>query len=161
MRSARTIGLEIARWACVFALALFFVLRAAGAEVSTADFSAVSAAVSSGMEKENVEEGTNQMIRRLYGLNPEDYEGILLYYPKTNMAAEELFLVKLKSVDQQDSVREAVEKRLATQKKNFDGYGTYQYGMLSDAVIDVKGNYILFISSKNPDEIDAAFKKSL
>ena len=105
--------------------------------------------------------GTNQMIKRLYGLDPDSYQGVVLYYPTTNMGSEELLVVKLSDLSQEKEVTEAIEKRLATQKKNFDGYGTYQTDMLNHSVIDVRGNYVLFVSAKDAAASQAAFENSL
>ena len=101
------------------------------------------------------------MIKRLYGLNPADYDGVMLKYPSTNMDVNEVLLVKLKNLDQQKPVTEAVEARLATQKKNFDGYGTDQYSILEKSEVDVRGNYILFVVAKKPGPIVKAFESSL
>ena len=56
------------------------------------------------------------MVKRLYGLNPSDFDGCLLYYPQTNMEAEELLLLKLRDTSQQEAVRAAVEARLETRR---------------------------------------------
>lgn len=77
------------------------------------------------------------------------------------MGSEELLIVKLKSIDQQEHVKKAIEGRLKTQKNNFDGYGTYQAGMLNKSIIEVKGNYILFISGNKPDKVKSDFLNTL
>jgi hypothetical protein len=83
---------------------------------------------------------------RLYGLDPASFEGCVLYYPTTNMMAEELLIVKLSDLSQQEAVRAAVEARIATQKNTFEGYGVEQFEMLTNnAVVEVRGNYILFV----------------
>lgn len=144
------------------ALVFLMVLKFTGNRVSHAPMQKVQKETLKYVDAAKMQEGTPQMIKRLYGLNPKDFEGICLMYPKTNMGAEEVLIVKIRDVNgQQDKVKEAVEKRLETQKKNFDGYGTYQYGMLKQSRIVVKGNYILFISGKNPGKVEEAFLKAL
>ena len=101
------------------------------------------------------------MVKRLYGIDPADYDGIMLKYPSTNMNVNEVFLVKLKDVKQQDQILEAVEKRLETQKNNFENYGTNQYSILKKSVTDVQGNYIMFVVNEKTDPIVKAFEKSL
>ena len=68
-------------------------------------------------------EGDNMMLRRLYGLDQSAYQGAALYYPSSNMGAEELLLIQMKEAGQQEAIEEAIENRLKAQKKNFDGYG--------------------------------------
>ena len=66
--------------------------------VSDAKLEDVTAAVTKTLDTKAMQESDSQMIKRLYGLNPADYAGIALYYPATNMDAEELLIVQLKDV---------------------------------------------------------------
>ncbi|MBQ9611012.1 MAG: DUF4358 domain-containing protein [Lachnospiraceae bacterium] len=111
--------------------------------------------------------GDNQMFKRLYGLDPEAYDGVLLYYPTTNMNAEELLLIKLKGSsqeeirEQQEIVQTAMETRRQTQMHTFEGYAPQQYATLEHSVIDVQGNYLLFVSGDFAQQTQIAFEKSL
>lgn len=125
------------------------------------DCDQVSKAVLQRADEDMMQPGTNQMIKRLYGLDPDSYQGVVLYYPTTNMGSEELLVVKLSDLGQEKEVVEAIEKRLKTQKKNFDGYGTYQTDMLNHSVIDVRGNYVLFVSAQDASGSLSAFENSL
>ena len=75
---------------CVF---LYFMLSAN--RESRAAFSDVQEAVISAADLTPMAEGDNQTFKRLYGLSASDYENVLLYYPTTNMGAEELLLIQL------------------------------------------------------------------
>ena len=111
---------------------------------------------------ENMLEADNQMVKRFYGLDPSDYAGCILYYPNTNMMAEEVLIVKLKDVSQQQTVTDAIEARLQTQKNTFEGYGVEQYDLLTNhAVVEVRGNYILFVVSPNAEAARKAFRGAL
>ncbi|MBQ7595487.1 MAG: DUF4358 domain-containing protein [Clostridia bacterium] len=153
---------EIIRIACVVLLAALIVSGSMKNKVSSAEIEDVFEEVKAKISMDNMLEGDNQMIKRLYGLNPEDYEGCVLYYPETNMDAQELFIVKLADVSQQKDVEAAVEKRIETQKKTFDGYGIEQYALLTDnSVVEVRGNYILFIVNQNSESAKSAFSDAL
>ena len=103
-----------------------------------------------------------QGVKRLYGLNPSDFDGCLLYYPQTNMEAEELLLLKLRDTSQQEAVRAAVEARLETQKTSFDGYGLEQYDLLTNhSILDIRGNYVLFVVHKDAAAVQQAFRGAL
>lgn len=95
-----------------------------------------------------------RMIRRLYGLNPADYEGLTLYYPTTNMGVDELLLVKLKDQSQAETVQNAIASRLAAQKKSFDGYGDEQtYALTHNMYQDFAGVYVLFTVSSEGETV--------
>ena len=78
------------------------------------------------------------------------------------MGAEELLIVKLSDMSQQDSVRAAAEKRLATQKTTFEGYCGEQCDLLTNhSILEVRGNYILFVVHNSCDDALKAFLKAL
>lgn len=153
---------EIARWiAAALALVCLFSMFG-GNTASSADAEDVAAAVTDVIDMSNMVEAENQMIKRLYGLDPAAFESCILYYPTTNMGAEELLIVKLSDMSQQDAVRAAAEARLATQKNTFEGYGVEQFDLLTNhSVLEVRGNYILFVVSSSCDEARRAFLDAL
>lgn len=158
----KTILLEIARWAVALAAVISLVLMFRADPVSTADPAAVAQAVTDQMDLSNVVSADNQMIRRLYGLDPSEFESCVLYYPATNMGAEELLLIKLRDVSQGQQVRDAMQARLETQKTTFDGYGVEQYDMLTNhAVVEIRGNYALLVVCGNSAELRQAFLDAL
>lgn len=153
--------LEASKWLVVAAMLIFFISLTAGKGDSSAPFESVAEAVTKTLDQTNMTLADNQMVRRLYGLDPAQFEGVLCYSPTTNMNAEEVLLVKLQSDSQQDAVREAIEARRDSQMRTFDGYGFEQYAMLEESIIEVHGNYILFISSNDPKTTVKAFSDAL
>lgn len=72
----------------------------------------VEEAVASAMDLSGMEKTSNRMIKRLYGLNANDYEGAVLYISTFNMDVEELLIVKLKDKSQGETVEQLrAEKR--------------------------------------------------
>ena len=110
----------------------------------------------------NMLKADNQMIKRLYGLDPAAFESCVLYYPTTNMMAEELLIIKLSDTAQAEAVAAAIESRLETQKASFDGYGIEQYDMLTNnAVVEVRGNFVLFVVNAASAQARQAFLDAL
>ncbi len=153
---------EIARWTVVLVALVYLFSMFGGNTVSSAKAEDVAAAVTETMDMSKMLEADNQMVKRLYGLDPASFESCILYYPNTNMMAEELLIVKLSDMSQQESVRAAVEARLATQKNTFEGYGVEQFDLLTNySVIEVKGNYVLFVVGKTCADAHKAFLGAL
>ncbi len=161
MKSTKIILLEVLKWLFVAALCVFLYFMLSANRESRAAFSDVQKAVISAADLTPMAEGDNQTFKRLYGLSASDYENVLLYYPTTNMGAEELLLIQLKDLSQQQAVKDAIESRLDTQKKSFDGYGVDQYAMLEKAVVEVQGNYILLVVANDPAPVRKAFLGAL
>ncbi len=153
---------EIARWAVVLLALIYLVSMFGGNTASNANAEDVAAAVTETIDMTNMVLAENQMIKRLYGLDPAAFESCILYYPTTNMMAEELLIVKLSDMSQQDMVRTAIEARLETQKTTFEGYGVEQFDLLTNhCVIEIRGNYVLFVVNAACTEAAKAFLGAL
>lgn len=153
---------EVIRCIAALAILVSMLLRYGGNPVSNADFETVAQAVTGQVELTNLRQGENRMVKRLYGLDPADYEGCLLYYPATNMDAEELLLIKLKDTAQQEAVRSAMQTRVENQKNAFEGYGVEQYDLLTNyCVLEVKGNFALLAISRSCDDALGALEAAL
>ena len=153
---------EISRWTAVV-LALVCLLTMFGSnKISSADPAQVEEAVIAQLDMSAMVKADNQMVKRLYGLDPASFESCILYYPNTNMMAEELLILKLSDTAQQQSVRAAIEARVETQKTTFDGYGVEQYALLTDnCIIDIRGNFVLFVVNADCDAAQKAFAGAL
>ena len=158
----KVIFFEFARWLAVVLALVYMFSMFGGNTASSAKAEDVTAAVTEMLDMSNMVQAENQMIKRLYGLDPAAYESCVLYYPTTNMGAEELLIVKLADMSQQDAVRAAAEARLATQKTTFEGYGVEQFDLLTNySILEVRGNYILFVVHKSCNEAQKAFLGAL
>ena len=153
--------LTIIRIAMVAALLIFFIVFQVGNKTSNASLESVSENVVGTLDLEGMQESNNRMFQKFYGLDAEDYEGVTLYSPASNMDAQELLIVKLKDSSQAEAVTEAINSRLETQMNSFEGYGIEQYAMLEDHVLDVQGNFILYVVHPNAGSADEAFRNSL
>ena len=153
---------EIARWAAVLAALVMLISMFGGNTASSAEAADVAAAVVETIDMTNMVLAENQMVKRLYGLDPASFESCILYYPNTNMMAEEVLILKLKDTQQQESVRAAIEARVETQKTTFDGYGVEQYALLTEnCIIDIRGNFVLFVVNADCDAAQKAFAGAL
>ena len=148
---------KIAKWALILLLAVVLIMQSAGDRSSSTSFSDMASAVQQSADLSQMSEGDNQMLKRLYGIDGAEYDGVMLYYPASSMGAEELLLVKMRDSAQKDQVQAAMEARRSAQLSNFDGYGADQTAMLENSIIEVKGNYALFVSAVNPAAVQDAF----
>ena len=153
--------LTILRIAMVAALLIFMIVLQVGNRNSNASLESVSQEVLGAADQDGMQESNNRMFQKFYGLDAQDYEGVTLYSPVSNMDAQELLIVKLKDSSQAEAVTEAINARLETQMNSFEGYGIEQYAMLEDHILDVQGNFILYVVNPNAQAADEAFRNSL
>lgn len=97
----------------------------------------------------NMQPSDSIRVRRLYGLNVNDYPEVLSYIPESSMDVDELLIVHVSDESELADVKAAMESRLSSQKTSFDGYGTDQTQLLNEADIKTRGNYIWFAVGKD------------
>ena len=110
---------------------------------------------------DGMSQGTTQDLKKYYGLNANDYDGVMLYIPDDVMSVNEILVVKIKNQEQANEVEQAVKKRLKTQKSSFEGYGVNQTKLLNSAITETKGNYVMMGISEDAEKIFEAFKNSI
>ena len=160
-RKNRTFPVTAAKYLCLLLMVLFMVMQFTGNRQSATPFADMSKAVSEAAVLDNMQAGDNQMIRRLYKLDPAEYDGMLLYYPSTNMGAEELLLVRLSDPSQAQTVEDAVMQRWEAQRNVFEGYAVDPYELLGHYQLLVRGNYILYVTAEDAQPVVKAFESHL
>ena len=128
---------------------------------STKSFAAVEKKVEASLDTKAMKKAGVQGLKRYYGLNSADYEGVMLYTAESSMSAQEILLVKTKTTEQAEEVKAAVEQRRANRRNDFDGYAPKQVQLLDSAQLKVRGDYIFLAVAPKADEYRAAFSKSL
>ena len=127
------------------------ILLLSGNKTKDVPLSQVDAAFSAEFSLEGMEKAGEMRFKRSFGLNAAEYEDVLYYTPDNTMSVNEFLVVRMKDESQLAEVRAGLEARLATQKKNFDGYGTDQTALLNNAKIWTAGPYAVFIVSRDAD----------
>ena len=151
----------IVKYILILLLTIFVMSLLGGGEISNAKMESVAKKVVKAIDTGELSEADNRMVKRLYGLNANDYENVVLYVSDSNMKVEELLIVKLTDTAQSETVETAIDTRLNKQLESFEGYGPEQCKLLKDHILDVKGNYILYVVDKKAKAADKAFQKSL
>lgn len=142
---------------CILVVFLGWVAREQGREV---EFSKLAEEVTNPLEPERLQQGDEQLLRRLYGLNGSELKHWMLYTSVDNMDVEELLLVECRTQEQLEQVEEAVEDRIDLQKHNFEGYGPEQVQLIEQSVIGERSLYLLFVISEEAEEVREGFLRA-
>lgn len=163
MEKVRNNWLTGVRYGMLVFLVVFVGMLMGADRVSDAqiEIEEVENAVTAQVSMDGMHQEGSQMVKRLYGLNANDYDGTILYIADSNMGAEEMLLVKLADVSQADDVEAAVETRVSNQENAFEGYGAEQYQLLQEHVLSVQGNYVFFLVHPDARQAQKAFLDSL
>ena len=155
-------AINIIKWALFATVMILFLVMLARntSATSTADLNTIQASVTSAADKDKMKTGDNRMLRRLYGIDPELLEGMVLYYPSSNMGAEELLFVRVKEQSDVQAIKALIEERNASQIKSFEGYGAEQTQMLKEAVINEYGRDIIYAVGNQNKAAAEAYEKA-
>jgi len=151
----RVLFFEIIALAALVFLLLFLLRGTATREVALSE---VEEQITANFSMDGMEKVSDMRLKRSFGLNPADYAEVIYYAPNNTMSVNEFFLVKV-SDEQKDQVHSAIEERIATQKVNFDGYGTDQTDLLNHAVILQDGPYMGLLIGENAQAMAEICKK--
>ena len=161
MRIWKENWLSFIRYGMLMLLVVFIVALLGADKTSETKIETVEKAVEKEVPLTGMHSVQSQMVKRLYGLNVNDYEGVVLYISDSNMGAEELLIVKLADTSQAEAVESAVQTRIENQENSFEGYGVEQYQLLQEHVLDVEGNYVFFRVHKEAQKAQKAFLNNL
>lgn len=128
---------------------------------SRTDCKTMEAAITKQIKSETMNKQDANGLKRYYDISVKDTEGFILYTPKSMMDVDELLIIKLKTGDDGAVFRKAVEARLATQLKNFNGYGTNQTELLNKHKLVMKKGYLFYAVSKQADTWKQIFQDAL
>lgn len=110
---------------------------------------------------EKMEKGDSKSLKRFYKLNANDYDGVILYTPKSTMDVNEMLIVKVKDKSQIESLQDSIDSRINYQLQSFSGYGPEQCALVNNYELKTKGNFVFFAVSENAEEIKEAFLESI
>lgn len=125
------------------------------------DFKTFAQSLKSQIDVSSMKEGDADKLKRFYGIEASEYEDFMLFLPPSNIKADELLILKAKSKDNVNLLKEKVEKRINEQSMSFKDYLPNEYALIQKNVVEVKGQYILLSISKDADKVQKAFKDGL
>lgn len=119
----------------------------------------IEAKITKSINLDNMEKGNDKLLRRYFGINPNDLEDYIFYYPKSNMDVDEILILKVKDLSKVDSIEESIENRVNTQLESFSGYGVEQTALLENYEINIKGKYVFYAVSKDAEKLKDDYKE--
>lgn len=151
----------ILKYMMTFALLFYIVLLLIYSSGSTKAFEEVVGDVEAGFHTDSLVKQNAQALKRYYGLNSADYEGVALYLSEEGISAEEILLVKAGNDHQVNTIKDAVRERIDNRKDIFADVAPEQVKLLDKAQVLVRGRFVFFVVSKDAQEYADLFTESL
>ena len=152
---------HIMKYVVFMLIVVFVVLLMLFASGSNKSFDEVRQGVEGSLDTEVLTEQEPAVFKRNFSLNAADYDGVMYYSSGSNISAEEVLLIKVKSESQIQEITDAIDQRVEARINDFDGYAPDQVKLLENARQSVRGTYIFFASSQDADAYLSAFSSSL
>lgn len=160
-KNKRTMPVAVLKYVAAAAIVGYVALLLLNISGSTKPFDEVKSAVENSLNTENLTEQGSQALKRYYGLNSEEYDGVLYYSSEFSISAEEVLLVCVKDDSQVQEVREAAEARIEDRLNDFEGYAPEEVQLLEEARLLVRGKYIFLAVAPEADVYADVFATSL
>ncbi len=157
----RISGVKIGRYISFLLILVFVVWLTIFKSGSTKPFEEVAYEVQESIEDEDLVKKDSQALKKYYGLNSAEYEGVLFYTSDFTMSAKEVLLIEVKHDVQVEEVKSAIENRIETRKESFEGYAPEQVQLLEEAAYVVRGKYIFVAVTPDAETYRQVFEKSL
>ena len=113
------------------------------------------------VDKENMKRQDGTALKRNFGLNAADYDGVMYYSSEFSISSEEVLLIKAKSETQTAEISSAIEERIKTRMNDFEGYAPESVQLLEDAKKSVRGKYVFFAAAPGAEKYLEIFNNSL
>ncbi len=120
------------------------------------DMNGVRNSLESFKNNETMEEGDIKSLRKLYYINKNQVEDFVSFVPKSNMNANEILVLKVKDEKDIPTIKSGIEERIKKQGESFKNYRPEEYNLIENAILEVEGNNIIFIISKDSSQIKKA-----
>lgn len=140
---------------CVF---LFFVIAYQFVKVKDVNLEDLGGRLQRTFSNDTYIVGDDQILRRNYGIDPNEIESYIYMAPKSNMNASEILILKCKP-EYASNIMARIQKRIDSQSNSFKTYAKDQYEIISNSELKKKGDYIYFISSNDIETVNNLIKE--
>lgn len=161
VQKPRITGIKVGKYISFLLMFIFVVWLTVFKSGSTKSFEEVSQAVQEVIVDEDLIQKDSQTLKKYYGLNSAEYEGVLFYTSDFAMSAKEVLLIEVKHDVQVAEVKSAIEERVDSRIDSFEGYAPEQVQLLEEAAYVVRGKYIFLAVTPDAEVYRQVFEQSL
>lgn len=153
--------IQLSRGIVLACLVLFVVMNIKVPSISNVPFDTVWKKAVDTIQLEGYSTMSNQEIKRFLNLNPQEYKNIRFLRIDDPMQADEMVIVEFQSTDQSKDFEEKVKAHMDSQNQIYDGYAPEEAKLVKKGIVDVKGNYALYVVGPDAKKIEKQFESGL
>lgn len=127
------------------------------AEVKNPTVNDIKVKIKDSVDISTMKEADAAKLKKLYNISSDEVEEFVLLTAPSNIKADEIAIIKLKDSKSISDIKDKISKRIDAQATRFKDYLPDEYFIIQKNIVKVKGNYILFVISKDEVKISDIF----
>ncbi|WP_248924201.1 DUF4358 domain-containing protein [Paenibacillus hamazuiensis] len=108
-----------------------------------------------------MQRGDAEKLQKIYQIEASDVADFVLYTALSNVQADELAVIKVKTAGETESVMNQIRQRIEAQTVKFKDYRPEEYYLIEKHVLKAKGPFVFFAVSKDVGRMERAFDDAL
>lgn len=152
---------EIRKWivaVLVVAFAVFMSISPAYKDRPTAD---LAGALAEETNLSQMEHFSNSRFKKDYSMNANEFAGVEYYGYEDIMDSETFLLVKGVNEEQLKTLKNAISERRSYLMEVFKSYAPENYDLLDHAVLEIRGDYLIYLVMEDSDRVFQEFLKEI
>lgn len=133
--------------------------KPAGQVLKTPEVSQIEERVMKNIDTTDMIKLDDKKLERVYGIKADEIEGFFIYVSTSNIKADEIAVFRAKDSNGIENIKAKIADRMVQLGTSFKDYLPEQYSVIEKRTLEVKGNYIFLVVSKNGAEIKKSFDK--
>lgn len=101
----------------------------------------------------------DKKLERVYGIKADEIEEYFVYMSTSNVKADEVAVFKAKNNSEVEKIKAKIADRMLQLGTSFKDYLPEQYSLIEKYTLEVKGNYVFLVVSKDGQKIKSSFDK--
>ncbi|MBQ6582360.1 MAG: DUF4358 domain-containing protein [Mogibacterium sp.] len=142
-------------------LAAFLVLVYGRADAKDADIAEINAALQEQTEITSLQECSARDLLQFLGIDANNYDSFLYYKSGEALGVEEVLILKARNKDELPAARNAVQDRIDSQIRAYEGYGPEQVKMLGSAVVILRGSFLFYCTAPDTEPYEEVFRNAV
>lgn len=129
---------------CIVLLVVFIGYMAGNTGNSNKTPEEIEAAVTQSMDMNGLKKADNGAFRTRFGYDMGEFAGVVYYKSESIMDVREMLIIKLPEGNDGEAVSEKLRTYADEKAALYESYAPDEFFLLSNSVIEVKGNYLFF-----------------
>lgn len=105
--------------------------------------------------------GSDRSLMQFLGLDCQQFDSYIYYKGTEALSVDEVLIIKGHPNQDMSAVKDAVDSRIESQIKTYEGYGPKQVALLKNAIIVTKGDFLFYSVGEAAEKCKEVFEDAI